>query len=138
MQYDLGLKDCDECIRIKPDFAKAYTRKGHILFFMKDFQKALESYDQGLKFDESNQELQDSIKRTIQAMNTSSTTETDEERLKKAVRNPEIQEILSDPIMRQILNDMETNPEAAKEHLKSPVVAAKIQKLIAAGVLKIR
>jgi len=138
MQYDLGLKDCDECIKRKPDFVKAYTRKGHILFFMKDYQKALVSYDAGLKFDENNTEIKESIQRTIQSMNVNSANQTDEERLQNAMRNPEVQEILSDPVMRQILGDMESNPDAARDHLKNPLVAAKIQKLIAAGVLKIR
>ena len=31
------------------------------------------------------------------------------------MRDPEVQEILSDPVMRQILNDMQTDPKAAQE-----------------------
>jgi hypothetical protein len=30
-----GLKDAEECIRLAPDFAKGYSRKGHLQFFMK-------------------------------------------------------------------------------------------------------
>ncbi len=83
---------------------------------MKEYQRALQAYDQGLKLDENNQELQESIQRTLQAINASSATETEEERLQNAMRNPEVQEILSDPVMRQILADMETNPNAAREY----------------------
>jgi stress-induced-phosphoprotein 1 len=40
----------------------------------------------------------------------------DKETLERAMRNPEIQEILSDPVMRQILEDMQSDPKAAQEY----------------------
>ena len=30
-----GLKDAEECIKLAPEFAKGYSRKGHLQFFMK-------------------------------------------------------------------------------------------------------
>lgn len=30
-----GLKDAEECIRLAPEFAKGYSRKGHLQFFTK-------------------------------------------------------------------------------------------------------
>jgi len=128
------LKDCDKCIEMKPDFVKAYTRKGHIQFFMKEYQKALETYDLGLKFDESNQELQESIKRTIEGMNQQESMNRqggapDKETLERAMKNPEVQEILSDPVMRQILEDMQSDPKAAQDHLKNPMIMRKFKSL---------
>jgi stress-induced-phosphoprotein 1 len=137
MQYDLGLKDCDECLSRKPDFVKAYTRKGHILYFMKEYQKALHCYDEGLKYDGNNQELNDGVKRVIAALNENSSKETEKDRLERAMKDPEVQEILSDPVMRQILADMQTNPSAARDHLKNPVIAEKISKLMNAGILRV-
>ena len=43
---------------------------------------------------------------------------------------------MSDPVMRQVLNDMSTDPKAAQEHQKNPMVMAKIQKLINAGIVQ--
>jgi stress-induced-phosphoprotein 1 len=40
---------------------------------------------------------------------------TQEERLKNAMQNPKVQEILADPIMQQILQQMTTDPAAARE-----------------------
>ena len=41
--------------------------------------------------------------------------------------------------MRQVLNDMQrTDPKAAAEHQKNPMVMAKIQKLINAGIVQTR
>jgi tetratricopeptide (TPR) repeat protein len=39
-----GLKDANKCIELDPSFAKGYSRKGTIQFFMKEYDKALETY----------------------------------------------------------------------------------------------
>lgn len=41
-----------------------------------------------------------------------------------------------DPIIRQVLTDLQENPAAGRQALSDPGVAAKIEKLIAAGVLR--
>lgn len=40
-----------------------------------------------------------------------------EERMKQAMENPEIQDILRDPAMRMILEQMQENPSAAREYV---------------------
>lgn len=50
--------------------------------------------------------------------------------------DPEIQAIMRDPVIQQILRDMQENPVAGQAALRDPSNMAKIQKLIAAGVLK--
>lgn len=60
-----GLKDAEKCIELDPTFAKGYTRKGAAQFLMKDYDKALETYQAGLKHDPHNQELLDGVKRYI-------------------------------------------------------------------------
>lgn len=58
-----GLKDAEKCIELDPTFSKGYTRKGAIQFFMKEYDKALETYQAGLKHDPQNQELLDGVRR---------------------------------------------------------------------------
>jgi stress-induced-phosphoprotein 1 len=58
-----GLKDAEKCIELDPTFSKGYTRKGAIQFFMKEYDKALETYQAGLKHDPKNQELLDGVRR---------------------------------------------------------------------------
>lgn len=60
-----GLKDAEKCIELDPTFAKGYTRKGAVQFFMKEYEKALETYQEGLKHDASNQELLDGVRRCV-------------------------------------------------------------------------
>lgn len=58
-----GLKDAEKCIELDPTFVKGYTRKGAVQFFMKEYEKAMETYQEGLKHDPQNQELLDGVKR---------------------------------------------------------------------------
>lgn len=141
-EYHLGLKDADTCIQMKPDFAKAYSRKGHIHFFLKEYEKALKAYEKGLELDPNNAEMTDGIKRAINAMNEQTRKAQqgdapDEETLARAANDPEIKEILDDPAMRQILKDMQSDPGAAQNHLKNPLIMNKIQKLINSGILRV-
>lgn len=87
---------------------------------MKEYTKALETYDEALKYDPDNKEVQAEIERTLNALNQERMRKQeggapDKETLEKAMRDPEVQEILSDPVMRQILDDMQANPKAAAE-----------------------
>ncbi|KAF2299007.1 hypothetical protein GH714_029709 [Hevea brasiliensis] len=137
-----GLKDAEKCIELDPTFSKGYTRKGAIQFFMKEYDKALETYQEGLKHDPQNQELLDGVRRCVEQLNKASRGDISPEELKerqaKAMQDPEIQNILSDPVMRQVLVDFQENPKAAQEHTKNPMVMNKIQKLVNAGIVQIR
>ncbi|TKW05678.1 hypothetical protein SEVIR_7G192300v4 [Setaria viridis] len=137
-----GLKDAEKCIELDPTFSKGYTRKGAIQFFMKEYDKALETYQAGLKHDPKNQELLDGVRRCVEQINKASRGELSEEELKerqnKAMQDPEIQNILTDPIMRQVLTDLQENPRAAQAHLKNPGVMQKIQKLVSAGIVQMK
>ncbi|KAL6903776.1 hypothetical protein ACP4OV_004589 [Aristida adscensionis] len=137
-----GLKDAEKCIELDPTFSKGYTRKGAIQFFMKECDKALETYQAGLKHDPNNPELLDGVKRCIQQINKASRGELTPEELKerqnKAMQDPEIQNILTDPIMQQVLTDLQENPKATQQHLRNPGVMQKIQKLVNAGIVQMR
>jgi hypothetical protein len=43
---------------------------------------------------------------------------------------------MRDPVIMQVIRDLQENPRAGQAALSDPSVMAKIQKLIAAGVLK--
>ncbi|XP_009763346.1 hsp70-Hsp90 organizing protein 3-like [Nicotiana sylvestris] len=137
-----GLKDAEKCIELDPTFAKGYTRKGAIQFFMKEYEKALETYQEGLKHDAQNQELLDGVRRCVEQINKASrgdlTPEELKERQAKAMQDPVIQNILTDPVMRQVLVDFQENPKAAQEHMKNPLVMNKIQKLVSAGIIQVK
>ncbi|KAG5249204.1 hsp70-Hsp90 organizing protein [Salix suchowensis] len=137
-----GLKDAEMCIELDPTFSKGYTRKGAVQFFMKEYDKALETYQEGLKHDPQNQDLLDGVRRCVGQLNKASRGDLSPEELKerqaKGMQDPEIQNILSDPVMRQVLVDFQENPKAAQEHTKNPSVMSKIQKLVQAGIVQMK
>lgn len=59
-----------------------------------------------------------------------------EERSRHAMADPEIQAILKTPEIQNVLNDLQNDPKAAQKAFQNPDIAAKLQKLIAAGVLR--
>jgi stress-induced-phosphoprotein 1 len=64
---------------------------------------------------------------------------TDEEKKEQyahAMADPEIQSIISDPVIQQILREFNENPTAAQQAMANPGVRQKIQKLIAAGIIE--
>ncbi|XP_039067637.1 hsp70-Hsp90 organizing protein 1-like [Hibiscus syriacus] len=137
-----GLKDAEKCIELDPTFSKGYTRKGAVQFFMKEYDRALETYQEGLEHDPNNQELLDGVRRCVEQINKASRGDLSPEELKerqaRAMQDPEIQNILSDPVMRQVLTDFQENAKAAQEHTKNPMVMNKIQKQTSAGIVQMR
>jgi len=137
-EFSMAIKDCDQCLELNPNFVKAFTRKGHCQFFMKQYHKCLETYEQGLKVEPENEELNEGLRRTMDAINKRQNEGDDKEAMAAAANDPEIQRILDDPLMKRALSELTTNPAALQGYLKDPAVMKNIQKLIAAGILKVK
>lgn len=134
--FTLALEDCDMCIKLDPTFVKGYTRKGGVLYALKRFTDAQKTYQKAIELDPNNKEAQEGLKACYKSF---TEQPTDPEEIKRrANADPEIQEILSDPAMKIILEQMQENPKAAQEHLKNPEIRSRIQKLYEAGILQIR
>jgi len=140
--YPEGVKAADKCIELAPEFPKGYSRKGTLQFFMKEYDKAMATYETGLKHDPDNQELKDGFMRCLEQMDKVAHGDESEEdlalRRDKAMADPEIQSILTDPVMRQVLSELQENPAAARKHLLHPDINKKISKLVAAGIIQMR
>ncbi|CAF4835372.1 unnamed protein product [Rotaria sp. Silwood1] len=132
MEFGLALKDSEEGIKIDPMFIKCYLRKGHALMAMKDFSQAMTVFNKALEIDPNNQEAMEGYQQC-----TAGSSNDPEEIRKRALADPEIQQILDDPSMCLILEQMENEPMAIREHLRNPAIAQKIQKLMEAGILAI-
>lgn len=131
-------KECYEtALKKDPEFAKAYHKKGDCHFFLKEFHKALECYEIGLKKDPTNHFCQEGIQKTQAAIYMGSNSNEDqEERAKRSMADPEIQSIMRTPEVMNALNDLQKDPKSINKIMSNPSLAAKIEKLVAAGILK--
>merc|ERR1712204_148859 len=105
------------CVSMDPKFIKGWSREGGIHLFLKEFHKAMDSYNMVLEIDPSNADAKQNLEHVmmkIQEANQSG--EADPERQKRAM----------------------TDPKKANAAMQDPDISAKLQKLIAAGVLQVR
>lgn len=133
MDWGRALEDCDKCLKIDPKFVKALIRKAKIYKFLKQFHKALDVIKEAMDIEPNNAEALDVRREVIMGINTS---EGDPERAKRAMEDPEIQSILRDPTMNKVLSDMQNDPQTIQAAMRDKDIRAKIEKLIAAGILQ--
>jgi stress-induced-phosphoprotein 1 len=109
------------------------------MFGMREYTKAIEALHQAEEHDPEGKhksEIQQQVFKCQQAMFTQRAGETEEETFNRLMRDPEVAGIMSDPVMQQILQQEKSNPGALQNHMKNPVVRAKILKLIEVGVIQ--
>ncbi|KAJ1730125.1 Hsp90 cochaperone [Coemansia biformis] len=134
-----AIKDCETCISIDPTFVKAHIRKSNALFMMREYAEALDALEiaKAQDTDKKNAAEIDQLEfKCYGAINEHTSRLTPEEALKRAQANPKIASILANPVMQNILQQMQADPRAAREHLKNPAVASNLRKLIAAGIVR--
>jgi len=140
LAYPDALRDLEECLRLDPKFVKAYSRKGAAHFLMKEYNKALAAYDNGLEIDKTNEECLKGREQVLsKIMETQRSDEIDEEQVRHAMADPEIQQILKDPKMRDFLRQLQENPTEAKQAMRSDDrLRDAVSKLMAAGIVRAR
>ena len=105
---------------------------------MKQYNRALQAYDDGLKVDLNNADCRDGRYRTmmkIQEMATGQSADGDEA-ARRAMDDPEIASIMQDSYMQLVLQEMQNDPTRIQEYMKDPGISAKINKLISAGIIR--
>ncbi|CAF1356875.1 unnamed protein product [Rotaria sordida] len=132
MEFGLALKDSEEGIKIDPTFVECYLHKGHALMATKNFSQAMIVFKKVLETHPNNQEAMEGYQQC-----TVGSSDDPEEVLQRALADSEIQQILDDPTMCLILDQIQNEPLAIREHLRDPTIAQKIHKLMDAGIITI-
>jgi len=135
MEFHRAQKDCEESLKLKPDFVKCWIRKGAVFEALKQHDNALEAFRTALELDPNAAEAKNGMNRVMTAKYASRNDP--EATRQRAMNDPEVQQIMGDPSMRMILEQMQSNPQAAAEHMKNPDIARKIQKLVDVGLISV-
>ncbi|KAJ2475343.1 Hsp90 cochaperone, partial [Coemansia sp. RSA 2052] len=134
-----AIKDCDRCVTLDPTYVKAYTRKANALFLMREYAEALDALEEAKLHDtdkKNSAEIDQLEYKSYAAITEQNSRQTPEQALARAQANPRIAAILANPVMQNILQQMQSDPRAAREHLKNPAIASNLRKLIAAGIVR--
>lgn len=139
LSFPSAIDDCEEAIRRDPTFIKAYLRKAQALFGMKEYNRCIDVCEEATQKDtegKNTREIEEQQRKALEAQYEARSGETEEETSARIQRDPEIMSILTDPVMQSILQQAKGDPAALQEHMRNPGVRGKIQKLIAAGVIR--
>jgi len=132
MEWPAAKADCDKALELSPNFVRALERRGNCYVMLKEVTKAMADFKKGLELDPENKVCRDGLMRVESSMFSG---QRDEQQVANAMKDPEIQQILQDPVISNVLRNLQENPQSAQAALKDPVIAERIQKLAAAGIL---
>ncbi|KAJ4862704.1 tetratricopeptide repeat domain-containing protein [Trichoderma breve] len=142
-EFPSALDDCNLAIKKDPTFIRAYIRKAQAYFGMRKYSECVDACDEAMQVDAEHhkganaREIEQQQQKAFSAMYSARENESEEQTRQRLAQDPEIMGIMQDPVMQSILQQSQSDPMALQEHMKNPSVRSKIQKLIAAGVIRV-
>lgn len=101
------------------------------------YKTAYVTYQKGVEHDPENKELKDGMLRAIDNVKRMPMFDEAKEMAARVMTDPEIAAIMSDPAMIPVLADIYEKSAAAAARMENPEVAAKVRKLVDAGIVKL-
>jgi len=138
MGWEPALEDVQKAIMLDPSWHKPYLRKVAIEKMLKKYHRALATLKVARKVlaPEFQPQISAAFLSLQQAIGDANNND-DPERIARARQDPEIQRILTDPMIVALFKQQETdNGAIAKAVMKDPIIRDKIEMLAAAGILR--
>ncbi|KAM3458215.1 hypothetical protein MY5147_003236 [Beauveria neobassiana] len=142
-EFPSALEDCDMAIKKDVSFIRAYIRKAQAYFGMRKYSECVDACTEASTIDAEHhkganaREIEQQQQKAFSAMYSARDNETEEQTRERLQKDPEVMSLMQDPVMQSILQQAQSNPMALQEHMRNPSVRTKIQKLIAAGVIRV-
>ncbi|EJP69671.1 heat shock protein STI1 [Beauveria bassiana ARSEF 2860] len=142
-EFPSALEDCDMAIKKDVSFIRAYIRKAQAYFGMRKYSECVDACTEASAIDAEHhkganaREIEQQQQKAFSAMYSARDNETEEQTRERLQKDPEVMSLMQDPVMQSILQQAQSNPMALQEHMRNPSVRTKIQKLIAAGVIRV-
>lgn len=134
------IKDCDKVISMNPSFVKAYIRKANAQAGMQQFIAADRTLARGMSYDIDGKfakELVDAkyVISNLKNRKLANGSITKEQLREQAMEEPEIREIITDPVMVSILEQAKSDPQSLMTHYSNPDIKRKIDILVECGII---
>ncbi|KAJ6781569.1 hypothetical protein PWT90_01564 [Aphanocladium album] len=142
-EFPSALEDCAMAIKKDVAFIRAYIRKAQAYFGMRKYSDCVDACTEALAIDAEHhnganaREIDQQQQKAFAAMYSARDNETEEQTRERLQKDPEVMSLMQDPVMQSILQQAQSDPMALQEHMRNPSVRTKIQKLIAAGVIRV-
>ncbi|OAQ63033.1 heat shock protein [Pochonia chlamydosporia 170] len=142
-EFPSAVDDCNTAIKKDPTFIRAYIRKAQAFFGMRKYSDCVDACAEATQVDQehhnnaNSREIEQQQQKALNAMYSARDNETEEQTRERLMKDPDIMGIMQDPVMQSILQQAQSDPMALQEHMKNPGVRSKIQKLMAAGVIRV-
>ena len=114
---------------------KKYKPDANVPKAMGQTRNAMEVYGKAMELDPNSDEAKNVYKDCAVKQYSQKGSNDNEEVRKRAMNDPEVQQIMVDPVMRMILELMQSDPQAVQEHLQNPAIMQKFMKLKDAGLI---
>ncbi|KAI1793009.1 chaperone [Ganoderma leucocontextum] len=129
-QWTGALEDAEQCVKVNSAWSKGYARKGAALHGLRRYQEAIDTYETGLKIEDS-PVLQKGLKEVIDAKEADERGDgaeafglgkmfSDPALFAKLSANPRTAKHLNDPAFIQRLQLFQQNPKLAENALQDP------------------
>lgn len=105
------------------------------MFAMKEYSKALAAIQEAAEHDTEGKhttEISQQMRKVANADSSSRQGETDEQAYARAMRDPQVAQIMADPVMISILQQAQNEPASMMQHMQNPDIRKKVEVLIRA------
>lgn len=119
--YDLALKDAEKTVELKPDWAKGYSRKGGALAYLGRYKESIAVYEEGLKLDPNNKQLQDGLSEVRSQMSQPKGFPNPfnvPDVYAKLMADPRTKQFLKDPEYWTLFHQLQENPSLLGQNLQ--------------------
>jgi len=133
--YKQSLEDADKCLKLSPQFGKAYGRKGLALFFLGDHKGALDAYKRGLEIEPNNESMKKGLMDVQAALAEAAANPLAKifgapDAMMKLATHPKTKAFATQPDFVQMMQAMQKNPQLMQLYLQDKRVMAALSVLM--------
>ena len=106
---------------MNPSWPRGYQRKGTALFYLNKIDQAIVTYNEGLKVDPNNADLQKDLQAAAAKKNQKANPQFNQAYLTallKLMQHPETKDLFQDPTFMQKLQTIMQNPQLASAYMQ--------------------